>query len=33
MTSARTRIPADPLMRISGACAFILFVIVVILPH
>jgi hypothetical protein len=34
MTSrAQTRIPAEPLMRLAGACALILFVIVVILPH
>jgi hypothetical protein len=33
MTTARTAVAAQPLMRLAGMCAFILFVIVVILPH
>jgi hypothetical protein len=34
MTSrAITRVPAEPLLRLVGASALILFVIVVILPH
>jgi hypothetical protein len=32
-TRALTRTPAEPLLRLAGACALILFVIVVILPH
>jgi hypothetical protein len=30
---AISRVPAEPLTRLAGACALILFVIVVILPH
>jgi hypothetical protein len=33
MTAARTTIATQPPMRLAGMCAFILFVIVVILPH
>jgi hypothetical protein len=33
MTSVRTRMPAKPLMRLAGACAIILFVVIAILPH
>jgi hypothetical protein len=33
MTTARTAIPTQPPLRLVGMCAFILFVIVVILPH
>jgi hypothetical protein len=33
MTTARTRIPALPLMRLAGVCAIILFVVIAILPH
>jgi hypothetical protein len=33
MTSAQTRIPALPLMRLAGACAFIFVIVIAILPH
>lgn len=33
MTTALTRIPAQPLMRLAGVSAFILFVVILILPH
>jgi hypothetical protein len=33
MTTARTSFAAQPLQRLVGICAFILFVIVLILPH
>jgi len=33
MTTARTRISAEPLMRLAGACAAVIFVVIVILPH
>jgi hypothetical protein len=33
MTSAQTRVPAQPLMRLAAACALILFVVILILPH
>jgi hypothetical protein len=33
MTTAQTRVPAQSLMRLAGACALILFVVIAILPH
>jgi hypothetical protein len=33
MTTAQTRMPVQPLLRLAGACALILFVVVLILPH
>jgi hypothetical protein len=33
MTSAQTRMPAELLTRLAGACALILFVVILILPH
>ena len=33
MTTALTRIPAQPPMRLAGVSAFILFVVILILPH
>ena len=33
MTTAQTRVPLQPLMRLAGVFAFILFVVVLILPH
>jgi hypothetical protein len=33
MTTALTRVPAQPLTRLAGACALILFVVISILPH
>jgi len=33
MTTAQTRISAQPLMRLAGVFAFILFVVILILPH
>jgi hypothetical protein len=33
MTSAQTRVPMQPLVRPRGVFAFILFVVVLILPH
>jgi hypothetical protein len=33
MTSAQTRVPVELLSRLAGACALILFVVILILPH
>jgi hypothetical protein len=33
MTTASTRTPAQLLMQLAGACALILFVVILILPH
>jgi hypothetical protein len=33
MTSAQTRVPVELLTRLAGACALILFVVILILPH
>jgi hypothetical protein len=33
MTTAQTRVPSQPLMRLAGVSAFILFVVILILPH
>ena len=33
MTTAQTRIPALPLLRLAGVSAIILFVVITILPH